>query len=147
MPGGGDTLTVFYRPQDAGRDTATLTFVTNDPFTPHTVTVMGEGAVPLAVQGGTPAAFALFQNRPNPFGTGTLIRYALPARVHVTLEVFNLQGQRVATLVNGEQDPGEYARPFGSGVHDGPRDLPSGVYFYRLNAGAFSATRKMLLMR
>ena len=147
VPGGGDTLTVFYRPQDAGRDTATLTFVTNDPFTPHSVTVMGQGAVPLAVEGGPPAAFALFQNRPNPFGTGTVIRYALPARVHVTLEVFNLQGQRVETLVNGDQAPGEYAVRFASGVHEGVRDLPSGVYFYRLNAGAYSATRKMMLMR
>lgn len=147
IAGAGDTLTIFYRPVDAGRDTATITFVTNDPFTPHTLQVVGEGAAPLTVAGGVPAAFALAQNRPNPFGDGTLIRYALPSRDLVTLEVFNLQGQRVATLVNGPQGPGEYAVSFEARSREAGGTLPSGVYFYRLRAGTFTSTRKMLLTR
>jgi hypothetical protein len=147
VPGGGDTLAVYYVPQDAGRDTATITFVTNDPLTPHSVRVTGEGSPPSAAEGRLPMAFALAQNQPNPFASRTLIRYALSARVPVDLEVFNLQGQRVATLVREEQGPGEYAVSFGIGSRGGPGVLPAGVYFYRLRAGAFASTRKMLLMR
>jgi hypothetical protein len=92
----------------------------------------------------------LWQNEPNPFRGVTRIRYALPVRANVQLEVFNLQGQRVATLVRGEQAPGTYGFAFrpGSTTADGRLGAPpAGVYFIRLHAGAFSATRKMLLVR
>jgi len=89
----------------------------------------------------TPAVFRLFQNYPNPFNPTTTIRYALPSRAHVLLTVFNILGQQVANLVDAIEDPGEHSVGFdGSG-------LASGVYFYRLRAGEYSSTRRLVLVR
>jgi hypothetical protein len=88
-----------------------------------------------------PAAWAIDQNYPNPFNPTTEIRFAVPRAEMVTLKIFNLIGQDVATLVNGMQQPGTHTVSF-----DGA-NLPSGVYFYRIESASFSATRKMLLMK
>lgn len=149
-PGGSDTLTITYQPTDVGPDAATVTIVANDAGSPHAWTVFGHGVPPGSV-GPPPLAFGLGQNRPNPFTGRTTIRYGLPVEAEVALEVFDLTGHRVATLVRGTQGPGEYAIPFGSGVTDAAgadlSRLRSGVYFYRLRAAGFVATRKMLLLR
>ena len=87
-----------------------------------------------------PASFSLDQNYPNPFNPTTTIRYALPAGSFVALTVFNALGQQVAVLVNDTQDAGYHEVRF-----DG-RSLASGIYFYRLRAGDFIHTRKMLLL-
>jgi photosystem II stability/assembly factor-like uncharacterized protein len=88
-----------------------------------------------------PATFVLSQNYPNPFNPSTTIRYGLPNRSHVSLTVFNTLGQQVSIPQNGDQDPGYHEVRFdGSG-------LPSGVYFYRMQAGSFTETRKLLLVR
>jgi hypothetical protein len=88
-----------------------------------------------------PQEFRLEQNYPNPFNPSTTIRYSLPVRSHVTLVVFNTLGQQVGVLQNGEQAPGYHEVTFdGSG-------LSSGVYFYRIEAGSFVQTRKLLLIR
>jgi hypothetical protein len=85
--------------------------------------------------------FNLEQNYPNPFNPSTLIRYAVPARLHVTISVFNTLGQQVATLVNGFEEAGDHELRFdGSG-------LASGVYFYRLQAGDFVRTMKALIIK
>ena len=88
-----------------------------------------------------PAAFALNQNYPNPFNPTTLIRYALPQRASVRLSVYDVQGRLVRVLVASEQPAGRYEVRFEAGP------LPSGVYFYRLEAGAFREVRQMLLLR
>jgi len=88
-----------------------------------------------------PAAIGLFQNFPNPFNPSTTIRYGLPSRFHVTLAVFNTLGQQVAVLQNGEQEAGFHEAKF-----DGSR-LSSGVYFYRLQAGTYVETKKLLLTK
>jgi photosystem II stability/assembly factor-like uncharacterized protein len=85
--------------------------------------------------------FSLEQCFPNPFNPSTTIRFNLPKETYVKLEVFNLLGERVATLVNEVRHTGSYSEKF-----DGTK-LPSGVYLYRLQAGGYSATKKLVLLR
>ena len=86
-------------------------------------------------------ASALLQNYPNPFNPSTRIHYSIEKAAHVSLEVYNLLGQEVATLVNLRQEPGSYTVPFNA------LNLPSGVYFYRLEAGSFTSMKKLVLMK
>ena len=86
-------------------------------------------------------AYALFQNYPNPFNPSTTIRYGVPARGHVTLSVFNALGQLIAILQAGEQQAGYHDVRFDA------QGLPSGVYFYKMQAGPFTETKKLLLVR
>jgi len=85
--------------------------------------------------------YFLNQNYPNPFNPITNIRYQVAAVSFVTLKIYNLLGKEVATLVNEKKDRGAYAVAFNAG------ELSSGVYFYRLTAGDFSDTRKMILVK
>ncbi len=88
-----------------------------------------------------PGSFSLEQNYPNPFNPSTVINYALPTRQHVTLEVFDVLGREIATLVNEVRPAGEYT------VRWNAEGVPSGVYFYRMQAGAFTATKKVMVLR
>ena len=90
---------------------------------------------------GIPLRFEMHQNYPNPFNPSTTIRYGLPNRSHVTLTVFNTLGQQVAQLVNGEVEVGYHEVRFDAS------GLSSGVYFYRIIAGDFVQTRKLLFLR
>jgi hypothetical protein len=88
-----------------------------------------------------PAAFELGQAFPNPFNPGTTIHFALPAAERVKLNVFNITGQKVATLVNGMMVRGSHEVTFDASA------LGSGVYMYTIEAGNFTATRKMVLVK
>ena len=90
---------------------------------------------------GLPHAFELSQNYPNPFNPTTKIVYRVESRELVSLIVFDVLGREVAKLVNEVKDPGSYRLEFDGGK------LGSGVYFYTLRAGGFTATRKMLLVK
>ena len=90
---------------------------------------------------GIPAHFALAPNYPNPFNPETKISYAVPTTAHVRLAVYDALGREVAVLVNGGQAAGHYETTFEG------NDLPSGVYLYRLTAGSYSETRRMLLIK
>jgi hypothetical protein len=96
--------------------------------------------------GSLPKAYALSQNYPNPFNPSTVINYALPTTTQVELTVFNVLGQRVAVLVNGPQSAGSHTALW-NGCNDGGTSVASGVYFYRLSAGEFIQSRKMLLLK
>jgi hypothetical protein len=89
----------------------------------------------------SPVSYSLFQNYPNPFNPSTTISYDLPTRSHVTLRIFNVLGQTVETLVNGNAEAGRHQ------VQWNPGHLASGVYFYRLQAGNFVENKKMILLR
>jgi len=88
-----------------------------------------------------PGDLALMQNFPNPFNARTVISYQLPTFCRVQLEVYNLLGEKVATLVDGEQNPGYRTIAWEAD------DLPSGIYFYRLTVRDFARTRAMLLVK
>ncbi len=98
-----------------------------------------------------PTEFSLSQNYPNPFNPSTKIQYSLQKAGVVSLKVYNLLGNEVATLVNGRQEAGSYSVPFsaiGGSVSGGNgSSLASGVYFYRLEAGSFVSVKKLVLMK
>jgi hypothetical protein len=88
-----------------------------------------------------PIDFALHQNYPNPFNPTTTIVYGLRERTIVELKLFDVLGREIETIFDGEQDAGYYEVEFNASR------LPSGIYFYRLQAGSFVETKKMLLLR
>jgi hypothetical protein len=85
--------------------------------------------------------YSLHQNNPNPFNPSTTINWELPEGNNVTLKIFNALGEEVTTLVNEFKPVGKYKTEFNAAT------LPSGVYFYQLNAGEFISTKKMLLLK
>ncbi len=93
-----------------------------------------------------PSRFALSQNYPNPFNPTTSIRFEIPHATHVTLDVYNTLGQRVATLVNQQMAAGTYEVNWDGRNSEGQL-LSSGVYIYRMKAGNFQQIRRMLLMK
>jgi hypothetical protein len=101
--------------------------------------------IPLGVEkteDGIPMSFNLAQNYPNPFNPTTVIEYSIPRNANVTLKIFNMLGQEVMTLVNGEmQNAGVYKATLNASK------LSSGVYFYHISAGTFTATKKMVLLK
>jgi uncharacterized protein (DUF608 family) len=88
----------------------------------------------------------LEQNYPNPFNPSTNIRFILEQPSRIAIEVFNLKGQKVRTLVNGNYDSGEFIVNW-NGRNDDNRDEASGVYFYRMSSGSSSQMKKMILLR
>ncbi len=88
-----------------------------------------------------PTDYALKQNYPNPFNPTTTIEFDIQKTGQVLLEVYNINGQKVATLVNRQMNPGSYSATFNAG------NLSSGVYFYKLRTAEFSSVKKMILTR
>ncbi|MFA7028895.1 MAG: T9SS type A sorting domain-containing protein, partial [Candidatus Cloacimonadaceae bacterium] len=85
-------------------------------------------------------------NYPNPFNPETTIRYSVKETVPVTIEIYNLKGQLVRTLVNEVKTAGNYSVIWnGRDSHNQP--VSSGVYFYKMNAGKYSSTKKMIMMK
>ena len=115
------------------------TYVVTDRgiFVLTTAPATGVSAKTLSV----PGTFDLYQNYPNPFNPTTTIQFSIPKLSNVKLKVFDLLGREVATLVNGEMNTGEHEVVF-----DASR-IASGVYFYHLQAGNFTATKKLVLIK
>jgi PKD repeat protein len=89
----------------------------------------------------TPMEFALRQNYPNPYNPVTTITYSLPIKAKVELIIYNALGESIKQLVNEEKEAGKYSVKFDA------TNLPSGIYFYKLQAGSFVETKKMVLMK
>lgn len=124
-----------------------------------TTSLIGEGkqdtwliklrdSVPTAVQDQQqlPAAYQLTQNYPNPFNNSTTIRFSLPSPERISLSIYNLTGQEVASLVSGSREAGEYTIHW-DGTDDQGNELASGIYVYRLKSSAYEETKKLLLLR
>jgi hypothetical protein len=86
-------------------------------------------------------AFALEQNYPNPFNATTQIRFTLPTRRHVAIEIFNVLGQRIAILADADFEAGNHAVTWEA------TDAKSGIYFYRIGASEQTVTRRMILLK
>jgi photosystem II stability/assembly factor-like uncharacterized protein len=91
--------------------------------------------------GPVPMDFRLDQNYPNPFNPSTTISFSLPSQSFVTLKVFDVMGRDVATIISEELPAGVFSRSWSA------EGMPSGVYFYRLQAGSFQETKRLLLVR
>jgi hypothetical protein len=106
------------------------------------VTLHGSVSVDVAA----PQEYMLQQNYPNPFNPTTQIRYELPSKGHVTLSIYNSLGQEVRRLVDREQ-PAGYHLVTWNGRDQNGKQVPSGVYHYRLQVGDFVSTRKMTMAK
>lgn len=115
--------------------------VSRMPAEPPAATVVTESR-----EEGLPVDFALAQNHPNPFNSETVIGFTIAREADVELVLFDLAGQRIATMVQGHRPAGTYAVRWDGAAANG-RQLAAGVYIYRLHAGAHTETRKLLLLR
>jgi len=126
-----DTLSLFYSYEDT-------------IYVSQIILILKPEVVSVTWNNELPVNFSLSQNYPNPFNPATTIKYSIPVTmspVTVSLKVFNLLGQEVATLVNKEQPAGNYEVKFDAS------NLASGVYLYQLKAGSFTQTKKMVYLR
>ena len=96
--------------------------------------------------GTLPATYSLRQNYPNPFNPSTSIAYSLPQPSAVTLRVYSILGQEVSTLVDTDMPAGHYVNEWNGTDRHGD-DVSTGVYLYRIEAGTYTETKKMLLMK
>jgi hypothetical protein len=88
-----------------------------------------------------PEGFELYQNYPNPFNPTTIIRYSIPEATKIKLEIYNVLGQKVKTIVNEFKKPGNYE------VSLNASNYASGVYFYRIKSSKFNKVKKMILIK
>ncbi len=112
----------------------------------HGDLVNQQTAVDDQTDGNLPTDFTLEQNYPNPFNPRTVIRFDLPKRAEVKLTVYNLAGQEVKVIASGEMGPGIFAADW-DGTNSSGETVATGVYLYRLDAGSFTQTKKMVLMK
>jgi hypothetical protein len=145
MEGEGITVNWNVRAIDATDTVAVASgfdFDTRESNTIYRALILNRGEVTSNEElGGLPRTFDLEQNYPNPFNPTTQINYAVPEQSDVQIEVYNVIGRRVATLVNREMAPGNYTVNFDAS------SLSSGMYFYRLKAGSTLLTKKMTLIK
>ena len=140
-----DTITVNWSPSAEGQLNDTLWIFHNAENlpNPYGLKIKGNATVTSVSGDGntTPDNFYLSQNYPNPFNPLTIIQYSVSSRQFISLKVYNILGMEVATLVNEEKDPETYEVAFNGS------DLASGVYVYRLKAGDFVQSRKMIYLK
>jgi Pro-kumamolisin, activation domain/Secretion system C-terminal sorting domain len=141
IPGGVLTsLKPVFRILGSGNNAIQIAFNTIDnTITP--VTSASGSPQPSVYVNNTPKNFAVKQNYPNPFNPSTVISYDIPRESHVSLIIYDVIGRKVATLYDGNEKAGTYNVRFDAS------NLASGIYFYRLQAGNFVSTKKMLLIK
>jgi hypothetical protein len=105
------------------------------------LSIFRDSASRIADENSIPGQFTLSQNYPNPFNPSTKIKFTLPQSEKISIEIFSLLGQKIGTLVNKKMPAGSHEIEFNA------KDLPSGVYLYRIQAGDYINSKKMLLLR
>lgn len=142
-PGRDSVDSIRFTPDSSGARSGFIVIVSNDPTSPDTIMVSGNGTTTGVRRYGSdiPKSFALLQNFPNPFNPSTTISFDLPERSHVTLLIYDAIGREVQTLADEEEPAGAYRITFDASA------LPSGVYFYRITAGHFVQTKKLMLVK
>ncbi|HKI47521.1 MAG TPA: T9SS type A sorting domain-containing protein [Balneolales bacterium] len=141
---GSDTLSDTYGGTIVSVDMSKVASyeVTNTSITQLNITFVRASKTAIGdLHNGNPHKIKLSQNYPNPFNPTTNIQYTLPKGEHVTLKVYNTLGQLVSTLMNKTQAAGSYTLNFKA------NNLPSGMYIYRLKAGNYTETKKMMLIK
>jgi len=144
--GQGDSVEVHvnFHPAAEQAYNGALGMMNNTAVSPYLVRVEGSGttqSVHHPEPGTLPGEFSLTQNYPNPFNPSTEISFGLPVSSNVTLTIYNVLGQEVATIANQQFDAGYHTVVWDAG------NMPSGIYFYRLSAGSFTDLKKMVLMK
>ena len=142
-PSGSAHIYISFSAQDTMLEKGFIVLTHNASLVMDSLAVSGQGANPTAVKKelGAPTEFALHQNYPNPFNPSTVVEYAIPQTVFVSIRVFDVLGQSVAQLESGVKRPGRYSVRF-DGSH-----LASGLYLCSIDAGSFHQVRKMLLVK
>ncbi len=143
-PGSNAKDTLRFKPAVLNAISGKLILQSNSQTSPDTIFVSGTGLPTTGVdysQSIIPKKYYLEQNYPNPFNPGTMINYQLPMNGYVTLKVYDVLGREAASLVNEIKEAGSYSAKF-----DGSQ-LSSGIYFYTLQSGNFTATKKLTLMK
>lgn len=134
-------VTVTFEPSESGTFEDTLIIQSDAGDLSIPLTGEGQGSSVDRNDEFSPERFELIGNYPNPFNASTSIYFTLPGTAQVTIEVFDVSGANVAEIDGGLFNPGNHSMNFDAS------DLTSGIYFYRLSAGDFSATHKMILLR
>jgi flagellar hook assembly protein FlgD len=93
-----------------------------------------------------PREITLYQNYPNPFNAGTVIRFDLPDECRVSIDIYDLLGRKVSSIVNGYYQSGSH-EVLWDGISGSGNDLPTGIYLYKFKADTFEETRKMILLK
>ena len=133
---------VIISPVDSGHYSADIILESNDPDSPIAkLQVVLDVITGIDEENFLPTAYSLHNNFPNPFNPATTISYDLPRQSIVSLKVYNIVGEEIATLVNPEQTAGRYQIDWNAS------ELASGVYFYRIQAAEFVDVKKMILLK
>jgi hypothetical protein len=142
---GNQQFVFTYKVDAAWKDTSmvTVAFIQNDNN--KEVMNVGKGSViPVGINNnntGIPTGYSISQNYPNPFNPVTNINFSLPVSSDVRLTVFDMLGREVSVLANGKFEAGNYSIDYNAS------NLTSGIYFYTINAGSYTATKKMMLIK
>ena len=143
---GYQEFTLVFMPDHEGDYDGEIVITSNDPFLPETVidiSAIGDGnGVPDAPK----LVTQLGGNYPNPFNPETTVAFSLAEESDVSIEIYNIKGQKVKTLVNEKLDKGEYYLVW-KGKDNHNKQVGSGVYFYKMRAGRYTATKKMILLK
>jgi len=143
QPGDQVDMNIRIYGNPAGLDTTYFVFNTNDPANQTVQLALIRNSLPVGIKDPEHISmtFSLSQNYPNPFNPATTIEFSIPKSDFVTLKIYNILGQEVATLLEAYEPAGQHAVNFNASK------LTSGIYYYTLTAGDFKETRKMVLLR